>query len=200
MPKPPPTPAGKLLELAVTPSYSPRVDGRTLCIPDGNSQNRRFDIDTGKALAPLPFDRTLWLGTGRDRSVRKITDVLDVVDSKGNVICSYKGIGYAHVTPSPDGSMIAIHRVKEPLRIASATDNQLVEIPDGKIKQSCEVAWSPDGSYVVVYSHTEAIVIDIKARKATTRLKLRHVTRCLFVPNHNVFLAGDYKRITIWDP
>jgi hypothetical protein len=117
----------------------------------------------------------------------------------GKVIHAFEDIGYVDIVPSPDGTQVAITRGKKPMFVASTKDWKLVEIPDGKIRTRTEVAWSPDGSQLVLYSYTEAIILDVHAKKLVTRLKLLHPYTCLYVPNHHVFLAGSGKRISIWD-
>lgn len=242
MAKTPPTPQGKLFELAAKPRWGVDVAGRALYVHEAGTK-RCFDIDSGQELA-LPVDGPSWPVRSRDRGLRRTKTGVEVIDLAGKVIatlvmpegdgflgvlrfsdpldragtivCGSQGpnayvwdartgqlvhaftaIGYVHASPSPNGSLVAFATAKTPLRIASTSDYKLVEIPDAKSKGS-NIVWSPDSASLVLHSSNEAIVIDVKSRKVTTRFKLP-AWECLFVPHRNAFLAGGRKRISIWD-
>ncbi|MDB4960302.1 MAG: repeat-like protein [Myxococcales bacterium] len=242
MPKTPPTLAGKLLEIPVAAPGRLWITGRTLSVVV-EPRIRRFDIDNGKELKPLPAGDLL-LAVSRDRSLKWSKHGVDVTDLDGKVKASLEGLGteiplllsnmsmdrdgkyvsgrlgptsvvwdartgkavfkndklaYARVDVSPAGTHVAIGRESRPLMLVSTKDWSISEVPDAKIKTLCYLAWSPDGAQLVMHSYTQAIVVDVKARKVVAGFKLLHAYSCAFVPGHDVFLAGSGRRISIWD-
>jgi WD40 repeat protein len=117
----------------------------------------------------------------------------------GKIVLGYEDIGDVDIVPSPDGAMVAIVSGKKPMWIASTKDGALVELPEGRLRTRNQVAWAPDSSELVVYSYTQAVVFDVKARTAKARFKLLSPFTCLYVPVHDVFLCGGQKRISLWD-
>lgn len=117
----------------------------------------------------------------------------------GRILFGYEDIGDVGIVPSPDGSMVAIVHRKKPMWIASTKDGTLVELPEATLATRNQVAWAPDSSELVLYSYTQAVVFDVKARTSKTRFKLLSPFMCLYVPEHDVLLAGGSKRIALWD-